>query len=83
MTTRRKLIEVEAVDDKQEMPPNKKSRTPRGRTHLDKLSLQRQQGIKEDVQFDSQGRPIGASGCKLQSYVGILAREKVKITYDN
>ena len=50
---------------------------------MDKLAIQREQGIKEDIQFDSQGRPIGDAGCKLQSYVGILAREKVKITYDN
>ena len=50
--------------------------------HLDRLSVQRGQGIKREVQFDSKGRPIGEEAAKLQSYVGVLAHEKVKITYD-
>ena len=99
MTSRRKLQEVEAVNDKQEMPPKKSclskesvdktedsahsTRTSRGRTHLEKLSVQRGQGIKKEVQFDSKGRPIGKEAAELQSYVGVLAREKVRITYDS
>ena len=35
------------------------------------------------MQFDSKGRPIGEEAAELQSYVGLLAREKVKITYDS
>ena len=98
MTSQRKLKASEVVDDKQEMPPKKSrlstesgdkyedsahsTRTSRGRTHLDRLSVQKGQGIRREVQFDSKGRPIGQEAAKLQSYVGILAREKVKITYD-
>ena len=58
------------------------TRTPRGRTHMDRLSVQRGQGIRKEVEFDSKGRPIGKVASELQSYVGVLAREKVKITYD-
>ena len=82
-----------AVDDGQEMPPIESvdtnegsahsTRTSRGRTHLESLSIHRQHGIKIEVQFDSKGRPIGKEAAQLQSYVGVLAREKVKITYDN
>ena len=59
------------------------TRTSRGRTHLDKLTAQTEQGLKNIVQFDSKGRPIGKAAAQLQSYVGVLARENVNITYDN
>ena len=59
------------------------SRTPRGRTMMHCLSIQRTKGIKKDVTFNQHGQPIGETAKKMQSYIGVLVREKVKITYDN
>ena len=47
------------------------------------LTKERAEGNLKTVAFDSKGRPIGENGALLQSYVGLLARQKVKITYDN
>ncbi|KAL8548275.1 hypothetical protein ACS0TY_007556 [Phlomoides rotata] len=56
-------------------------RSRRGPTQLEKLHKQRLQGIKKDVMFNKHGQPIGEAGAEMQSYIGVLAREKVKITY--
>ncbi|XP_073060010.1 uncharacterized protein [Primulina eburnea] len=56
--------------------------TSRGRTHLDKLSRQRVQGIRKEVRFNLLGQPVGEVAAEMQSYIGVLAREKVKITYN-
>ncbi|KAL8462206.1 hypothetical protein ACS0TY_033316 [Phlomoides rotata] len=53
----------------------------RGRTNIYCLYKDRVTGVIKDVDFDKLGRPIGENGTKLQSYIGVLAREKVKITY--
>ncbi|XP_075505419.1 uncharacterized protein LOC142542585 [Primulina tabacum] len=57
------------------------TRTSRRRTHLDKLSRRRVQGIRKEVRFNLLGQPVGEVAAKMQSYIGVLAREKVKITY--
>ncbi|XP_073311198.1 uncharacterized protein [Primulina huaijiensis] len=57
------------------------TRTSRGRTHLDKLSRQRVQGIRKEVRFNLLGQPVGEAAAQMQSYIGVLAREKIKITY--
>lgn len=57
------------------------SKTRRGPTQLERLQKQRVQGIKKDVMFNKHCQPIGKAGAQLQSYVGVLAREKVKISY--
>ncbi|XP_042455051.1 uncharacterized protein LOC122039416 [Zingiber officinale] len=53
----------------------------RGRTHLDKLAKQRIQGVRKDVAFNKLGQPIGEAAIAMQSYIGVLAREKVQISY--
>ncbi|KAL8476451.1 hypothetical protein ACS0TY_028933 [Phlomoides rotata] len=53
----------------------------RGRTNMYCLYKDRATGVIKDVDFDKLGRPIGENGTKLQSYIGVLVREKVKITY--
>ncbi|XP_042432737.1 uncharacterized protein LOC122019324 [Zingiber officinale] len=57
------------------------TRTSRGRTHLDKLTKQRVQGIRKEVRFNKLGQPVGGAAIAMQSYIGLLAREKVKISY--
>ncbi|XP_073124125.1 uncharacterized protein [Henckelia pumila] len=57
------------------------TRTSRGRTRLDKLVWQRVQGIRKDVRFNKIGQPIGEFAGEMQSYIGVLAREKIKISY--
>lgn len=57
------------------------TRTSRGRTHLDKLARLRVQGIRKVVAFNRLGQPIGEAAVEMQSYIGVLAREKVKISY--
>lgn len=59
------------------------TRTYRGRTHMDKLARQRVQGIRKDVTFNKLGQPIGEAAVAMQSYIGVLAREKVRISYKN
>ncbi|XP_073133553.1 uncharacterized protein [Henckelia pumila] len=57
------------------------TRTCRGRTHLDKLVRQRVHGIRKDVKFNKIGQPIGEFAGEMQSYIGVLVREKIKISY--
>ncbi|XP_075483398.1 uncharacterized protein LOC142523476 [Primulina tabacum] len=59
------------------------TRKSRGRTHMDKLARQRVQGIRKDVTFNKLGQPIGEAAVEMQSYVGVLSREKIKISYKN
>lgn len=58
------------------------STNKRGRTQMHCLAMQRVQGIREEVEFNHLGQPIGKVGTQLQSFIGVLAREKVKITYE-
>ncbi|XP_073137196.1 uncharacterized protein [Henckelia pumila] len=55
--------------------------TPRGRTHLDKIARRRVQGIRKIVRLNKLGQPVGDFAAEMQSYIGVLAREKVKISY--
>ena len=57
------------------------TRTSRGRTRLDKLVRQRAHGIRKDIKFNKFGQPIGDFASEMQSYIGILAQEKVRISY--
>ncbi|XP_073140166.1 uncharacterized protein [Henckelia pumila] len=57
------------------------TRTPRGRTKTDSLSIQRAQGVKKDVAFNKLGHPVGEVAIAMQSYIGVVTREKVKISY--
>ncbi|KAL8464801.1 hypothetical protein ACS0TY_034340 [Phlomoides rotata] len=53
----------------------------RGGTNMYCLYKDRAIEVIKDVDFDKLGWPIGENGTKLQSYIGVLAREKVKITF--
>ncbi|KAL8556068.1 hypothetical protein ACS0TY_003754 [Phlomoides rotata] len=53
----------------------------RGRTHMDCLFNARRAGIRKEVAFNKLGQPVGSNAAKFESYIGVVAREKVKITY--
>ncbi|XP_057810057.1 uncharacterized protein LOC131024559 [Salvia miltiorrhiza] len=80
------LFDNNAVADSQSTKSNSKSsqcsRSKRGRTQMHCLAMQRVQGVKQDVELNELGQPIGKAGTQLQSYIGVLAREKVKITFE-
>ncbi|XP_073123545.1 uncharacterized protein [Henckelia pumila] len=64
-----------------ETTDTKRKKTSRGRTHLDKLARRRVQGIRKMVRLNKLGQPVGDVAAEMQSYIGVLAREKVKISY--
>ncbi|KZV40234.1 hypothetical protein F511_38742 [Dorcoceras hygrometricum] len=45
------------------------------------LSGESVQGTRKPVSFNKLGQPIGEAATGLKRYIGVLAREKVKITY--
>ncbi|XP_074573663.1 uncharacterized protein LOC141830081 [Curcuma longa] len=57
------------------------TRSKRGRTQMNKLAVQRVQGVKQSVRFNEYGQPVGQKASELQSFIGVLAREKVNINY--
>ncbi|XP_073304539.1 uncharacterized protein [Primulina huaijiensis] len=57
------------------------TRSSRGRTRLDRLVRQRVHGIRKNVRFNKLGQPVGEFAGEMQSYIGVLVREKVKISY--
>ncbi|KAK6125190.1 hypothetical protein DH2020_041056 [Rehmannia glutinosa] len=59
------------------------SRSKRGRTYMTKLSIQRNQGNKMRVRFNSHGAPLGKEGTEMQSYIGVQVRERVRIIYSS
>lgn len=61
---------------------SKSSRASKGKVYLDRLAVQRAKGIKKDVTFNKHGQPIGQEGSKLQSYIGVLARQHVKVSFE-
>ncbi|KAL8519744.1 hypothetical protein ACS0TY_010615 [Phlomoides rotata] len=56
-------------------------RSKRGRTNMYYLFKDMANRVIKDVDFDKLGRPIGENGIKMQNYISVLVREKVKITY--
>ncbi|XP_019158302.1 PREDICTED: uncharacterized protein LOC109155026 isoform X2 [Ipomoea nil] len=72
------------VDEEQKMSGSldtSSTRSTRGRTQMHKLDMQRVQGVKKEVQFNALVQPIGKSATELQSYIHVLAREKVKLNF--
>ncbi|XP_073015671.1 uncharacterized protein [Primulina eburnea] len=50
---------------------------------MDKLARQRVQGIRKHVTFNKLGQPIGEVVVEMRSYIGVLSREKIMISYKN
>ena len=59
------------------------TRSKRGRTQMNKLVVQRIHGVKQSVKFNEYGQPVGEKASELQSFIGVLAREKVNINYNS
>ncbi|XP_042373414.1 uncharacterized protein LOC121967329 [Zingiber officinale] len=57
------------------------TRSKRVRTQMNKLVVQRVQGVKQSVKFNEYGQPVGQKASELQSFIGVLARKKVNINY--
>lgn len=73
--------ENDSVDLEDTQTSNLK-RPPRGKTRMHCLQIQRALGVKKEVVFNDLGQPFGDAATQMQSYIGVLARERVKITYD-
>ncbi|XP_019196472.1 PREDICTED: uncharacterized protein LOC109190440 [Ipomoea nil] len=76
-----KEVQVDEEENMSGSQETQSTRSTRGRTQMHKLAMQRAQGLKKDVQFNELGQPIGDSAAELQSYIGVLAREKVKLNF--
>ncbi|XP_057811523.1 uncharacterized protein LOC131025753 [Salvia miltiorrhiza] len=55
------------------------SRAKRGKECLTKVAQQRAKGIIQHVDFNARGQPVGDAAAELQSYIGLLTRDHVKI----
>ncbi|KAH6834369.1 hypothetical protein C2S53_012116 [Perilla frutescens var. hirtella] len=62
---------------------SKSTRASKGKVYLDRLAVLKAKDIKQDVSFNDRGQPIGASGAEMQSYIGVLTRQYIKVSYKN
>ncbi|KAH6754815.1 hypothetical protein C2S53_020112 [Perilla frutescens var. hirtella] len=69
------------VDIENDSSGSKSTRANKGRVYLDKLAVLRAKGIKKDVSFNDRGQPIVAVGAEMQSYIGVLTRQYIKVSY--
>lgn len=85
-----KLVDENDEDDTKveqltstDLKSTQSTRSKRGRTQMHCLSMQRGQGIKIDVKFNENWQPVEQAGTQMQSYIGVLVRERLKITYED
>lgn len=57
------------------------AKSKRGKVILKGLTRRKAKGVKNIVLFNNLGQPYGDVASEMQSYIGILARTEVKITY--
>ncbi|KAH6776554.1 hypothetical protein C2S52_014115 [Perilla frutescens var. hirtella] len=65
---------------------NQSTRTTRAKRRkvcLNSVAQRRVKGVIEDVDFNKDGQPVGKVAAQLQSYIGLLARDHVKISIKN
>ncbi|XP_057777763.1 uncharacterized protein LOC130996270 [Salvia miltiorrhiza] len=55
------------------------SKSKRGKICLNGVAQRRAKGIKHVVEFNKYGQPVGKVAAEMQSYIGLLTREHVKI----
>lgn len=60
---------------------SKSTRSTRGKVCLTTLAQQRAIGIIKEVVFNKYGQPVGKVASEMQSYIGHITREHVKINY--
>lgn len=60
---------------------SKSTRSTRGKVCLTSLAQRRAKGIIKEVEFNKYGQPVGQVASEMQSYIGLITREHVKINY--
>ncbi|XP_057804832.1 uncharacterized protein LOC131020160 [Salvia miltiorrhiza] len=55
------------------------SRAKRGKVCLTKVAQRRAKGVIQHVDFNARGQPVGEAAAEMQSYIGLLTRDHVKI----
>lgn len=75
------MDENESGDTGEDSKATQSTKSTRGSVSLSRLSKRRVKGIKEEVEFNKNGQPIGKIAIEMQSYIGVLARKEIKISY--
>lgn len=75
------MTEIDSDDTRLELKHVQSTRSTRGKVQLNKLLLRRARGIIQEVEFNKHGHPFGPVASEMQSYIGLLARQEVKISY--
>ncbi|KAH6785854.1 hypothetical protein C2S51_038309 [Perilla frutescens var. frutescens] len=80
-----RFVETMDADDSDDTGPVSRdvqsTRSTRGKVQLNKLFKRRARGIMQEVEFNKHGQPVGPVASEMQSYIGLLARQEVKISY--
>lgn len=58
-------------------------RKPRGIVTMHRLTKRKIMGVKKEVLYNKRWQPLGKAAREMQSYIGVLARTKIKITHKN
>lgn len=58
------------------------TRTKRGKVCLNAVAQRRVKGIKLQVDFNKYGQPVGKIASEMQSYIGLLTRDHVKVNFE-
>ncbi|KAH6783363.1 hypothetical protein C2S52_008322 [Perilla frutescens var. hirtella] len=66
----------------QDSKGSKSSRASKGKVYLDRLIVQKSKEIIKNVNFNKLSQPIGPEGAELQSYIGILTRRHIKVSFE-
>ncbi|KAL5554598.1 hypothetical protein UlMin_041999 [Ulmus minor] len=70
---------VDLVQEKKNS--EKKKKQPRGPTYMPKVIRKKIQGERMPVSINRRGQFVGHNGTELQSYLGVLARQNVPISF--
>ncbi|KAL5583165.1 hypothetical protein UlMin_015607 [Ulmus minor] len=70
---------VDVVQEKKNS--EKKKKQPRGPTYMPKVIRKKIQGERMPVSINRRGQFVGHNGTELQSYLGVLARQNVPISF--
>ncbi|KAH6835404.1 hypothetical protein C2S53_003255 [Perilla frutescens var. hirtella] len=74
--------ESQSVDDTGiESKDSQSSRSLQGKICLHNLAKRKAKRVKEKIDFNKYGQPVGPAASEMQSYIGLLARKEVKIIH--
>ncbi|KAH6794419.1 hypothetical protein C2S52_004896 [Perilla frutescens var. hirtella] len=82
-----KNMVIHASDDEASESKDNKSthttRAKRGKVCFNSVAQRRAKGVIQDVDFNMDGQPVEKAASQLQSYIGLLVRDHVKISIKN